>query len=224
MSFDLARTPTLQAVATQDEQMLAQDLQTRADESVAQAAAEPEVVEALEAHRAAQERLNRLRRAERLLTQSAKESREQMDAVSQTVLDLLIESAASGGKPEFKKLKELGAIEDQYRFSSRAIQRIVERLIPRAHIEALREESHALEAQARAIELLAQDRAEKVLAQLRDAVTEEVVLPVDLSKGVAGVLLSRAATLKRQAVQISENADQMERSYADRETNHEHEG
>jgi len=71
-------------------------------------------------------------------------------------------------------------------------------------------------ARARALDRIAQERAEKVLQQLRGAVTEEVVLPVDMSKGVAGALLARAASLKRCAVQISENADKMQRAYQDR--------
>ena len=57
---------------------------------------------------------------------------------------------------------------------------------------------------------------EKVLEQLRGAVSAEMVLPVDMSKGVAGALLARAAGLKRLAVQISENADRIESSYRDR--------
>jgi len=55
-----------------------------------------------------------------------------------------------------------------------------------------------------------------VLQQLRGAVSQEMVLPVDMSKGVAGALLARAAGLKRCAVQISENADRIESSYRDR--------
>src|SRR5690242_20910991 len=41
------------------------------------------------------------------------------------------------------------------------------------------------------------------------SVNEEMVLPVDMSKGVAGALLARAAGLKRLAVQVSENADRI---------------
>ena len=52
-----------------------------------------------------------------------------------------------------------------------------------------------------------------MLEQLRGAVSEEMVLPVDMSKGVAGALLARAAGLKRLAVQVSENADRIERGY-----------
>ena len=57
---------------------------------------------------------------------------------------------------------------------------------------------------------------EKVLQQIRGAVSEEMVLPVDMSKGVAGALLARAAGLKRLAVQVSNNADRIERAYQDR--------
>jgi hypothetical protein len=69
---------------------------------------------------------------------------------------------------------------------------------------------------ARALERIAQERAERVLSQLREAATDEVVLPVDLSKGVAGVLLAQARDLKSLSVKLSENADRLERIYGER--------
>ena len=53
--------------------------------------------------------------------------------------------------------------------------------------------------------------------KLLQLVTDEMVLPVDLSKGVVGALLAQADGLKRRAVQISESADEFERSYTDRQ-------
>jgi hypothetical protein len=216
MSFDIARTPTLEAVATEDERLLAQDLHKRVEESIGLAEAQPEVAEAAEAHRVAEERHAGLRKAERTLSQHAKDLREQAAVNAQAAIGSLVESASSGDKPDFRKLQGLAAIENQSAFATRAIQRIVEHLIPLAKIAALRAESHAAMARARAVERIAQERAEKVLGQMRDAVTEEMVLPVDLSKGVAGALLAHAAGLKRMAIQISENADELERSYGER--------
>ena len=85
-----------------------------------------------------------------------------------------------------------------------------------AKIDSLREESHALMTRARVMEGVAQERAEKLLGQVREAVTEEMILPIDLSKGVSGALLAHAAGLRRMAVQISANADELERSYRER--------
>jgi hypothetical protein len=126
-----------------------------------------------------------------------------------------VESAAAG-KLEFKKLSEQVTVENQIRAMTRAIEKLTEHRLPLALIAGLREEAHALQSRARAMERIAQERAEKVLGQLRDAVTEEVVLPVDMSKGVVGALLSRAAAYKRSAVQVSESADRIEREYQDR--------
>jgi len=215
MSFHVADTPTLQAVATEDEQALAQDLQARVEEAAGQAEAQPEVVEAAEAHRVAQEQLDRLRVAERALNRHAKQSRDHLNDLSQTALDGLVESAASG-KLEFKKLSEQVTVENQIRAITRAIEKLTEHRLPLAQIASLREEAHALQSRARAMERIAQERAEKVLGQLRDAVSEEVVLPVDMSKGVVGALLARAAGLKRSAVQVSESADRIEREYQER--------
>jgi hypothetical protein len=88
----------------------------------------------------------------------------------------------------------------------------VERLLPLALWTRLRQESHAAITLARALEGVAQERAERVLDQLREAVGEEMILPVDLSKGVAGALLARAEDLKQRGVQLSGNADSIEKS------------
>jgi hypothetical protein len=212
MSFDIVQTPTLQAVATQDEKQLADHLQKRVDAAISQAEAQPGVERAAAAHGSAAERLKRLQKAERVLNAHAKASRELMTASGPAVLDAIVEAAA-GGKLDFKKLDELAALENQNAYASRAIQRVIEHLIPLAQIALLREESHALTSKARAVERIAQERAEKVLGHLRDAVSEEVVLPVDMSKGVAGALLAYAAGYKLRAVQAAENADQVEKSY-----------
>jgi hypothetical protein len=131
-------------------------------------------------------------------------------------MDAIVESAASDERPDFRKLQALSVIENHCRYAGRAIERTVEHLLPRAQIVSLRAEAFAMMTRARGIEAVAQDRAEKVLGRMRDAVTEEMVLPVDMSKGVAGALLAHASGLKRCAVQISEDADRLERAYNDR--------
>jgi len=216
MGFDLAKTPTLEAVVTADEQALAQDLQRRAEELIAAADERPECREAAEAQCECEERLARLRKAERALSAYAKESREQMAAAEAAALEAAVESAAGKGNIDFRELEGLTALENQNRVTHRAIEYLIERLIPVAQIASLRREAHALATNARAVEQIAQERAEKVLGVMREAVSEEMVLPVDLSKGVAGALLAHAARLKRRAVQLSESADQMERSFQDR--------
>ena len=216
MGFDIVRTPTLQAVATEDERRLADDLQRRVDEAVGQAEAQPGVVEAAASQRVAGERLAGLQKAERILNQFAGQSRELMAAMSQTALEAIIESAVSGGEPDFGKSKDLVAVENQHRYANRAIERVVEHLIPLTRAAHLREESRAVIAKARALDQVAQERAEKVLVHLRDAVTEEVVLPVDMSKGVVGALLAHALGLKKYARQLSDDADQIELAYTKR--------
>jgi hypothetical protein len=212
MSFDIAKTPTLQAVATENEQQLADDLQQRVDAGLRQAEEQPEAIEAAEAQRVAEAELVKLQKAERALNQFSKELGEKISVFREAALDGMIESAASGAKPDFKAFTELAAIETRSRHASRAIERLVEQRIPAARMAGLRSESHAAWAKARAIERIAQERAEKLLGQLRDAVSEEVVLPVDMSKGVSGALLAYAARYKSHAIQISENADQLERA------------
>jgi hypothetical protein len=212
MSFDISKTPTLQAIATDNEQQLADDLQQRVDAGLRQAEEQPEVIGATEAQSLAEAHLAKLQKAERALSQFAKEMGDKISAFRAAALDGIIESAATGSKLDFKALTELSTIETRSRYASRAIERLVEQRIPVALIARLRGESHAALAKARAIERIAQERAEKLLGQLRDAVSEEVVLPVDMSKGVSGALLAYAARYKSHAIQISENADQLERA------------
>jgi hypothetical protein len=215
MSFDLARTPTLEVVATQDAKELSQDLQRRLDQAILQAEAQPEVTEAVSTQRAARARFEDLRKAERLLNRLAMESRSQMAAASEAAIESIVASAMAGGS-KVANLKELAVMDIQSRYVSRAIEQTVERLIPAAQITSLRAESDALVTTARTVEQFAHDRAEKLVGQLREAVTEEVVLPVDMSKGVAGALLTHARELKRRAAQLSEEADGLEKSFSGR--------
>ena len=96
MSFYLAETPTLEAVATEDERALSQDLQARVAEAVQQAESQAPVCEAAGAQQAAQDRLERLRTAERALNRHAKELRERVAETSEKALESLVEAAASG--------------------------------------------------------------------------------------------------------------------------------
>jgi hypothetical protein len=216
MSFELSQTPTLEAVVTSDEELLTQDMQARVAEAGKQAEATPSVASAMDGARNSAAQHAKLRGAERALHEIAKEAREKLDQAGQAALDALVESAASGSKPDWKRATEAAAIETQIRYTGRAIERLAEHTIPLAQIVALREEAHSLEAQARALEAIAQERAEKVLGQIRAAVSDEMVLPVDLSKGVAGAILARAKDLKARAVQLSTEADGLEKKYESR--------
>lgn len=216
MSFELSQTPTLEAVATGDDELLKQDMQTRVAEATRQAEAMADVAAAMESSRNAAALLAKLRGAERALHLVAKDARDRLELASQAALDALVESAASAAKPDWKKAGEAAGIETQIRYAGRAIERLAEHTIPLAQIAGLREEAHSLEAQARALEAIAQERAEKVLGQIRAAVSDEMVLPVDMSKGVAGALLARAKDLKARAVQLSTEADGLEKKYESR--------
>lgn len=214
MGLDLARTPTIEAVSTDDEHALAQDLHRRVEEAAADADAREDVAQASVQHRAAEARLQKLRKAERALTAYAKQSRERMAAAEKTAMEDIIASAGDGeSKIDFRKLNALAGLEHRNRLTSRAITHMVEEMIPLAHIVSLRAEAHALATKARAMEAVAEERAVKVLGALRAAVSDEMVLPVDMSKGVAGALVAYAAGLKRCALEISENADRMERAF-----------
>jgi hypothetical protein len=219
MNFDLMDTPTLQAVATADERVLVQDLERRVDEALRLAEEQAEVGEAAGAQRLAEGRFDALQSATRALNLEAKTLRESIAGAVEKSLEGLIASAAATGKPDFGKARELAELEHNDRMATRALERLVEHLTPLAQIAKLRAEAHALVARGRALEQVAHDRAEKVLNQLREAVSEEMVLPVDMSKGVSGALLARAGAIKRRAVEVSANADRLEAWYMDQARN-----
>lgn len=216
MSFHLSETPTLEAVANQDEKLLEQDLQAKVEAALKQTDEVAEVAEAVEAHQAAADRLTLMRTAERALNEQVTEMREKANRVAEAAIEAMVNRAAEGEKLETRKFTEVAGLENQLRLTARAIERLSEHLIPLAHISSLREESQSLMARVRALQAIAHERAEKVLGQIREAVSEEMVLPVDLSKGVAGALLARAGELKRRAVQLAETADRLERDYQNR--------
>jgi hypothetical protein len=217
MSIDLAQTPTIQAVATADESSLVADLEQRVAAAVRQAESQPEVIAAEENDRNAARRLAGLSRAQRTLNGHAKAITERTAAVRASALDSLIASAAASEKLDFKPLNELLALEHRGRYVSRALERLVETQLPLAQVAQMREESHAAMVRAKALEQVARERAERLLDQLRDAVSEEVVLPVDMSKGVSGALLAQAAEHRRRALSISENADRLEKAFMGRQ-------
>jgi hypothetical protein len=216
MSFELSQTQTLEAVASDDEQQLAQDMQARVAEAMAQVEAQAEVACAMEAASNAAAQLARLRAAERALHSAAKEARLRLDGAGKAALDGLVNAAAEGTTLDWTKAGETALVEDQIRFTGRALERLTEHLLPLAQVLQLREGAHALMAQARGLEAVAQERAERVLGQIRAAVSDEMVLPVDLSKGVAGALLAQAKDMKSRAVRLSQEADELELKYQER--------
>jgi hypothetical protein len=161
MSFDIARTPTLHAVATGDEQRLVEDLQERVESAIRHAAETTAVVEAVSAQRRAEQRFLSLQKAERALNQFVKSAGEKLSVMREAVLDSVIESAAGGDKLDFKGLSELAALETRSRQTTRAIERLVERLLPMALWTRLQEESHAAITLSRTLEGIAQERAER---------------------------------------------------------------
>ncbi len=212
--FDITKTPTLQAVAADDEQVLAEDLKKRLEQALQQAVEDPEVVNAAAEYQAAESALRALQSAARGLNAHVKELREQTAVASAKALDKLIQSAAvAEAKLDYAKLGDLAALEQREKLAAKAIERVVEHLTPLALVVRLRAEAHAHAVRARAIEAVAQQRAERVLSQLRDAVSDEIVLPVDFSKGVSGALMSNAAELKRLAREAAENAARIEKTY-----------
>jgi len=216
MSFLVSKTPTLQAVATEDGAQFAEDLKERVDAAIRTAQEQPEVIAAVEAHTLAEAEQRKLEKAERALNQLAKQMLNRITALREGAVEGLINSIANEEKPDFGKITELSASEERNRQLSRAIERLVEHRIPLARIERLRTGAHAAATRARALENIAQERAEKVLENLREAVHDELVLPVDLSKGVSGVVLAQAAEWHNLAAQVSAEADRLEKVYSNR--------
>src|SRR5258708_37321325 len=102
MSFDLAKTPTIQAVTHADEHALADDLSQRVREAVSQAETTVEATEAEDARAVAQHSLEKARRAERALSALAPPLNRGAAAAIGQAGDELIESPGGAEKTEFK--------------------------------------------------------------------------------------------------------------------------
>ncbi|MEI9811379.1 MAG: hypothetical protein WDO18_01315 [Acidobacteriota bacterium] len=87
MSFHISQTPTLEAVSTDDDARLAQDLHTRVAEAVVHAESLPGTMIAAESARTAAAHFERLRTAERALHRWAKEARTKLDEISGAALE-----------------------------------------------------------------------------------------------------------------------------------------
>src|SRR5262249_13921932 len=134
MSFEISKTPTLEAVATGDEARLAADLKARTAAGLELAEQQDSVRDAAQAHEAAREHLAKFRKAERALNQFAKDIDARVAAQREVVLDGLIDAAASDAKPEYKALNDVVIWETRGRMVTRAIERLVETLIPVAEL------------------------------------------------------------------------------------------
>jgi hypothetical protein len=122
MSFYLAETPTLEAVATEDERELAQDLKARVAEAVEQAESHTAVGEA--AARSSRRRIVWSGCGPRNARSPAREGIARVGVeTSAKALEGLVEAAAPG-KLEFKKLDELAAGEAQIRTLGLALEKL----------------------------------------------------------------------------------------------------
>jgi hypothetical protein len=209
----LSETPVLQAIATEDNQQLSRAIAERVDAAVAQAEASPEVAAAAAAYAGAVDAVARLEQAERVLTARGRELGERLSAGFEEALGEIV-ARAGEGRASSGSFDGYVRVETEHRLVMRAIERTVEHLLPRARIDRLRAESHMLDARGRALEAIGEERAAKLLESLRGAVEEEVVVPVDTSKGVCGALMARAADLRRAAVAASKNADRLQELYS----------
>ena len=135
--FHITDTPTLHFVAIEDEERLSEDLQARFEEALRLADERAEVMAAAEATRVEEQRVEELKKSERGLHLYARESSAEVARVAGSALDAIIYSSASG-EPDFTKAGELAVLETRNRHAGRALERLVEHLIPLAQIVQLR--------------------------------------------------------------------------------------
>jgi len=215
--MNLNETPIVRAVGSDDPDAVVRALRQKVDEVVAEIESRSDVAEAIEELRRADERLQRLKNAERSLNERGRELSDRLAAVAERLLESFVESAADGVEPAPQQLAEMADLERAHRLTTRAIQRAVEHLIPKAEIALLRADANMRITKADALKETAERRARKMVELLRGAVAEEVVVPVDTSKSVSGELVQRANELEAQAMASLSRADGLEKLYCKRQ-------
>src|SRR5207302_10284566 len=104
MNFNIAQSSTLHVVATEDAGLLAESLRGRLADALALADADPELVAAVASQKAVEDRLGRLRKAERFLSNLSKASREKIAAKADGSVNASIASASEGAAPDCAQL------------------------------------------------------------------------------------------------------------------------
>ncbi len=198
-NIDIRATPELQLIAEGGRRQL----DAKAAEAIIEAFSRPEVKAKLAELETAQKKVEKLATARKNLAEQSKK----LDVFLRDVarLDDWITAAAEGKKPDSQVLAKVGAVQAEATVVKSCLDRINTKLMPLAQVSEWFATGEHEEARAVALDLVAHERAQRLMEALRAATDEEVSLKVDVRSGVAGLLLQRANQAS-EAAQAAQNA------------------
>ncbi|MCW5976845.1 MAG: hypothetical protein KIT09_02150 [Bryobacteraceae bacterium] len=208
---DLRATPTLQLSPEADEGQRAASIAVKVAEAVAAAEQEPLAKDLIDKHRDALKRIERLDAAIRFLRQHAGTLGERLRKLEAGYIERLIGDASNGKAPDTKALDEAIRVEHVRSLIEQATGRIAGQLRPQAEIDSLRAESMAHLARADALLAIANERADKLVARLKEAAADEITLPVDTKSGVIGAIFAEATRFEELAAQAVSRGRELEK-------------
>lgn len=207
MSDSIQEQIHVQAFATRSARSEA--MQKQLVEILARIDDDPAVSAAHEKLESAKAELAHLRLAHTRLTQETQKLSREISTVT-TAIEMKIVAGTSAGN----FMDELGRKEAEHRLSTRAYQRLVERLLPQAEIDELRKSTEHLLAKARSARQEAAARIERTAKLMAEAAEFEGNITFDAANTLSGVLFEHAAQLETQA-------DNLRRRAAERIEKHE---
>jgi hypothetical protein len=191
------------------EEDVQQELLTKVQEIVSEAAGAADAKAARQICDAAEKEVHRLRGAHRELQGRSKKLRDDSHATAGRLETALIQ----GGELTAAQLDNFTRLEAEQRATMRAMERIVERLAPAAEMAQLEAAADAFLAHARELRRVAEERIKHTARLMADAAEHEGEIVFDPRKTVSGLLTLHAEELERRAADHLRWADEKRRQH-----------
>ena len=192
------------------EEEVARELEAKVRALVEEARDAAEVAEARRLREAAEARREKLKRASRELGERAKILYEENRKAAGRVDEALIE----GNRVTAAQLDTHVRLEAEHRAILRASERVVERLLPVAEIEAMEVEASEFFTHARELRRVADERMKVTARLLAEAAEHEGEIAFDPRNTVSGLLTAEADELERRGRDYLKWADERRDRYA----------
>jgi hypothetical protein len=176
------------------EEEVARELEAKVRDLVETARGAESVAGATRVREAAEERRDKLQRASRELAGRAKTLFDENRKAAGRVDDALIEGLPVTAAQLDKHVR----LEAEHRATLRASERVVERLLPLAEIEAMEQQAEEFFSHARELRRVADERMKVTARLLAEAAAHEGEIAFDPRNTVSGMLTAEADELERR--------------------------
>ena len=205
-----SETESIEVSHFTSEEEVARELESKVRGLVEAAREAAEVAQARAVREASEARREKLKRASRELAERAKSLYDENRRAAARVDDALIE----GHPVTAAQLDTYVRLEAEHRATLRASERVVERLLPVAEIDAMELQAVEFLVHARELRRVADERMKVTARLLADAAEHEGEIAFDPRNTVSGMLAVEADELERRARDYMKWADERRDKYA----------